>query len=70
MIARASRTGFKCGSLAVPNNPEREMAVKALLLLGDTQRGDLGWVRVVLPIEGCVHGQFASEHQLPLPPVP
>lgn len=40
------------------------------VILGYTQRGDLGWVRVVLSIKGCVHSQFASEYQLPLPPVP
>lgn len=38
--------------------------------LGDAQGGDLCRVRVVLPIEGRVHGELAPEHQLPFPPVP
>lgn len=45
-------------------------APKAWPLLGDTQCGDLSWVCIVLSIKGRVHCQFASEHQLPLPPVP
>lgn len=39
------------------------------LLLGDGEGRDLGWVSVVLAIKRRVHGEFAAEHQLPLPAV-
>lgn len=41
----------------------------ALLLLGDGEGRDLGWVSVVLAIKRRVHGELAAEHQLPLPSV-
>lgn len=40
-----------------------------LLLLGNGEGRDLGWVSVVLAVKRRVHGEFAAEHQLPLPSV-
>lgn len=37
--------------------------------LGDGECADLGGVRVVLAIKRRVHGEFAAEDQLSLPPV-
>lgn len=39
------------------------------LLLGDGERRDLGRLGVVLAVERRVHGEFAPEDQLALPPV-
>lgn len=39
------------------------------VVFGDGEGSDLRWVPIVLAVEGCVHGQFAPEHQLSLPPV-
>lgn len=56
------RDGFSVGTQLGPR--------RAGHLLGDAQCGDLGRVRVVLPVEGRVHGQLTPEHQLPFPAVP